>query len=132
MKISKDSIVKAFMIFDNVYLDFSKKIESEEKVKEMIDTWISVLDAVDFDYKYANEDFLKATKIATSKNKYVPSVAEIIEEVKKIYIARQREEESKLKEIDLSELTEEEYGLLMKNKITINELIEKGKVHVGR
>ena len=36
-----------------------------------------------------------------------------------------------LKEVDLSGLTEEEYSLLMKKKITIKELIEKGRVHVG-
>ncbi len=35
-----------------------------------------------------------------------------------------------LKEVDLSDLTPEEYGLLMKNKITIEELIEKGRVNV--
>lgn len=36
-----------------------------------------------------------------------------------------------LKEVDLSSLTPEEYGLLMKKKITIEELIEKGRVNVG-
>lgn len=40
-------------------------------------------------------------------------------------------QEEKLKEVDLSGLTQEEYGLLMKKKITIEELIEKGRVHVG-
>ena len=42
-----------------------------------------------------------------------------------------RTQEEKLKEVDLSGLTQEEYGLLMKKKITIEELIEKGRVHVG-
>ena len=41
------------------------------------------------------------------------------------------EKKEEIKEIDLSSLTEEEYGLLMKKKITIDELIEKGRVHVG-
>ena len=36
-----------------------------------------------------------------------------------------------LKEVDLSNLTQEEYGLLMKKEITIEELIEKGRVNVG-
>lgn len=40
-------------------------------------------------------------------------------------------QQEKLKEVDLSGLTQEEYGLLMKKKITIEELIEKGRVHVG-
>ena len=35
------------------------------------------------------------------------------------------------KAVDLSNLTQEEYGLLMKKKITLEELIEKGKVNVG-
>ena len=32
-------------------------------------------------------------------------------------------------EIDTSQLTEEEYGKLMRNEITIQELIKKGRVH---
>ncbi len=40
-------------------------------------------------------------------------------------------QQEELKEVDLSGLTAEEYGLLMKKKITIEELIEKGRVHVG-
>lgn len=41
------------------------------------------------------------------------------------------EKKEELKEVDLSSLTPQEYGLLMQKKITINELIEKGRVHVG-
>ena len=41
------------------------------------------------------------------------------------------EKKEELKEVDLSSLTPEEYGLLMQKKITIKELIEKGRVHVG-
>ena len=44
---------------------------------------------------------------------------------------KKMEHKEELKEVDLSGLTREEYGLLMKKKITINELIEKGRVHVG-
>lgn len=40
-------------------------------------------------------------------------------------------QKEELKEVDISDLTEEEYALLMKKKITIQELIEKGRVHVG-
>lgn len=39
-------------------------------------------------------------------------------------------EKEELKEVDLSGLTQEEYSLLMKKKITIEELIEKGRVNV--
>lgn len=42
-----------------------------------------------------------------------------------------QDQQVELKEVDLSGLTAEEYGLLMKKKITIEELIEKGRVHVG-
>ena len=42
-----------------------------------------------------------------------------------------KEKKEELKEVDLSDLTPEEYGLLMQKKITIEELIEKGRVHVG-
>ena len=38
---------------------------------------------------------------------------------------------NEFKEVDTSDLTPEEYGLLMQKKITIEELIEKGRVHVG-
>lgn len=41
-----------------------------------------------------------------------------------------QKQQEKLKEVDLSGLTQEEYGLLMKKKITIEELIEKGRVNV--
>lgn len=34
-------------------------------------------------------------------------------------------------EIDISELTQEEYGKLMRKEMTIQELIEKGRVNVG-
>ena len=35
------------------------------------------------------------------------------------------------KAVDISDLTPEEYGLLMQKKITIEKLIEKGRVNVG-
>ena len=38
---------------------------------------------------------------------------------------------NEFKEVDTSDLTPEEYRLLMQKKITIEELIEKGRVHVG-
>ncbi len=34
------------------------------------------------------------------------------------------------KEVDLSDLTDEEYDMFLRKKITLEELIEKGKVHV--
>lgn len=40
------------------------------------------------------------------------------------------EPQQEYKEVDLSSLTDEEYSLLVKKKITIEELIEKGRIHV--
>lgn len=35
------------------------------------------------------------------------------------------------REVDISQLTQEEYGKLMRKEITMQELIEKGRIHVG-
>ena len=40
------------------------------------------------------------------------------------------EPQQEYKEVDLSDLTDEEYDMLLRKKITLKELIEKGKVHV--
>ena len=92
MKIEKENIVKAFMIFENSYLEFSKRIEDKEKVKKMINVWSEIFDAIDFDYEYANEDFLKAVRKAIINNKYIPTIAEISEEMKKLYVERNRKD----------------------------------------
>lgn len=63
------------------------------------------------------KDFFATLKNWARRKGYKPPVA-----------SKEKEE---VKEMDLSGLTEEEYGLLMKKKITIEELIEKGKIHVG-
>ena len=44
---------------------------------------------------------------------------------------KEEEKQEELKEIDISGLTPEEYDLLVKKKITMQELIEKGRVNVG-
>ena len=131
MKIDKDSILKAFIIFENVYNEFSKKIEDKEKVKKMINTWIEVFETIDYDYENANKDFLEAVKIVSTRNKYIPTIAEIVEEMKKIYTERKKDKTKEAKAIDTSDLTQEEYRMLMQKKITIEELIEKGREHVG-
>lgn len=40
------------------------------------------------------------------------------------------EPQQEYKEVDLSDLTDEEYDMLLREKITLEELIEKGRVHV--
>ena len=64
------------------------------------------------------KDFVATLKNWARREGYKPPVAKT-------------EKIEELKEVDLSGLTQEEYGLLMKKKITIEELIEKGRVHVG-
>ena len=43
---------------------------------------------------------------------------------------KEEEKQGELKEIDISGLTPEEYDLLVKKKITIQDLIRKGRIHV--
>lgn len=64
------------------------------------------------------KDFVATLKNWARREGYKPPVAKT-------------EKKEELKEVDLSDLTPEEYGLLMQKKITIEELIEKGRVHVG-
>lgn len=128
MKIKKESILKAFRMFSNMYQEFNKRLVNKEKMEEMIEDWVTTFEVMNFDYESANEDFLKAVKISITKCKYTPTIAEIIEEMRNVYIEKERKKEYKA--IDTSKLTEEEYDMLMKKKITIEELIEKGRVNV--
>lgn len=123
MKIKRNNIFKAFEIFSNTYIEFEKRIENKEKIKEMINTWVDVFEAIDFDYEYANEDFLEAVKIVISKNKYIPTIAEISDEMKKLYIKR---EESYEHELTYSEkdFTEEQYSRLRRGQMPREELIK--------
>ena len=43
---------------------------------------------------------------------------------------KEEEKQEELKEVDISGLTPEEYDLLVKKKITIQDLIRKGRIHV--
>lgn len=95
MKISKKSILQGFMIFKSVYSEFEKRMQDEKKGKETIQAWREVFEEIDYDYKEANEDFIKAVKRMVVKNKYVPTIAEIVEEMKVIYETRVEEDENK-------------------------------------
>lgn len=69
--------------------------------------------------------------IQSSGKKYKDCLATIRNWAKKEgYKPPTKEEKQKLKEIDISQLTQEEYDMLLKKKITIQELIEKGRVNV--
>lgn len=95
MKINKKSILQGFMIFKSVYSEFEKRMQDEKKGKETIQAWREVFEEIDYDYKEANEDFIKAVKRMVVKNKYVPTIAEIVEEMKVIYETRVEEDENK-------------------------------------
>lgn len=63
------------------------------------------------------KDFLLTLKTWARRDGYVPP-------------SEKENSKDKFKSVDLSCLTNEEYGLLMQKKITIEELIKKGRVHV--
>ncbi len=129
MKISKDTIIQGFMILEKVYTDFSKKLENKEQTREMIDTWVDLLETADLNYQEASKDFVAAVKNISTTNKYIPTIAEIIETMKQVKQNRE-DKDANYVAVDTSNLTDEEYIMLVKKQITIKELIEKGKIHV--
>lgn len=129
MKIKKETILKGFKLFSNIYLEFYKKIENENTLKETIDTWAEVFNTIDFDYEYANDDYLKAIKSISTKSKYIPTISEIIEEMKKINGSRIKKEkrenlwnvleierECKLKNNNIDKAIETYFDLIKKYK----------------
>lgn len=66
------------------------------------------------------KDFVATLKAWARKSGYVPPKDAKVDNLAK----------SEYQELDLSKLTEEEYGMLMKKKITIEELIKKGRIDV--
>lgn len=95
MKIKKKSILKAFKLFSDTYTEFDKRIDTEEKLKSMVDNWIEIFEVLNFDYEEANDDFLQASKLAIIKSKYIPTISEISDEMKNIYINKQEERKQK-------------------------------------
>ena len=75
------------------------------------------------DYLLDEEDFVNERN-----KKIIKAINELKAEKQEVLMMSIK---SKIKAVDLSNLTQEEYGLLMKKKITLEELIEKGKVNVG-
>lgn len=97
MKINKKAILQGFMIFKSIYQEFERKMQDEEKGKETIQIWQEIFKTIDFNYEWANEDFITAIKRVVTKSKYVPTIAEIIEEMKNINNKRiKKEQEEKL------------------------------------
>lgn len=95
MKIKKKSILKVFKLFSDTYTEFNKRIDTEEKLKSMVDNWVEIFEVLDFDYEEANDDFLQASKLAIIKSKYIPTISEISDEMKNIYISKQEERKRK-------------------------------------
>lgn len=129
MKINKDTVVQGFIILEKVYADFSRKIENKEQTREMIDTWVTLLETANINYQEANKDFITAIEKLSTTSKYVPTIAEIINTIKQIKQERE-EANTNYVAIDTSKLTAEEYVKLVKKQITVKELIEKGKIYV--
>ena len=123
MKIKKKSILKAFELFSDTYTEFDKKINTEEKLKSMLDNWIEVFDIIDFDYEEANDDFLKASKILITKNKYTPTISEISDEMKQLYMQRKESYEHELT-YTADDFTPEQYDRLVRRQMSKEEMIQ--------
>lgn len=123
MKIKKKSILKAFELFSDTYTEFDKRIDTEEKLKSMLDNWIEVFDIIDFDYEEASDDFLKASKILITKNKYTPTISEISDEMKQLYMQRKESYEHELT-YTADDFTLEQYKRLMRGEMTKDEMIQ--------
>ena len=123
MKIKKKSILKAFELFSDTYTEFDKKINTEEKLKSMLDNWIEVFDIIDFDYEEANDDFLKASKILITKNKYTPTISEISDEMKQLYMQRKESYEHELT-YTADDFTPEQYDRLVRRQMSKEEMIK--------
>ena len=122
MKIKKKSILKAFELFSDVYTEFDKKINTEEKLKSMLDNWIEVFDIIDFDYEEASDDFLKASKILITKNKYIPTISEISDEMKQLYMQRKESYEHELT-YTADDFKPEQYDRLMRKEMSKEEIM---------
>ena len=123
MKIKKKSILRAFGLFSDVYAEFNKRIDTEEKLKCMLNNWIEIFDIVDFDYEEASDDFLKASKILITKNKYTPTISEISDEMKQLYMQRKESYEHELTYTD-DDFTPEQYDRLMRREMSKEEMIQ--------
>lgn len=123
MKIKKKSILKAFELFSDTYTEFDKRIDTEEKLKSMLDNWIEVFDIIDFDYEEASDDFLKASKILITKNKYTPTISEISDEMKQLYMQRKESYEHELT-YTADDFTPEQYDRLMRKEMSKEEMIQ--------
>lgn len=123
MKIKKKSILKAFELFSDTYTEFDKRIDTEEKLKSMLDNWIEVFDIIDFDYEEASDDFLKASKILITKNKYIPTISEISDEMKQLYMQRKESYEHELT-YTADDFTPEQYDRLMRREMSKEEMIQ--------
>lgn len=123
MKIKKKSILRVFGLFSDVYAEFDNRIDTEEKLKCMLNNWIEVFDIIDFDYEEASDDFLKASKILITKNKYTPTISEISDEMKQLYMQRKESYEHELT-YTADDFTPEQYDRLMRKEMSKEEMIQ--------
>lgn len=123
MKIKKKSILKAFRLFSDTYTEFDKRIDTEEKLRSMVDNWVEIFEVLKFDYEEANDDFLQASKLTIIKSKYIPTISEIADEMKKIYMKRKESYEHELTYTD-DDFTPEQYDRLMRREMSKEEMIQ--------
>lgn len=123
MKIKKKSILKVFRLFSDTYTEFNKRIDTEEKLKSMVDNWVEIFEVLNFDYEEANDDFLQASKVAIIKSKYIPTISEISDEMKKLYMQRKESYEHELTYTS-DDFTPEQYDRLMRRQMSKEEMIQ--------
>jgi len=76
-------------------------------------------------------DNYKGSKNKKYKSDYRAILSWVVDKVKEKGIKPNKKKEEDFIAVDTSQLTQEEYGKLMRKEITMQELIEKGKVNVG-
>lgn len=117
---NKKQATQIITLLANSYENVGQK-DISQKVA-MVNTWYECLKDLEY------EEVLTATYDIIKTSKYAPTVSEIrktVEQNKKMLEPKQE-----WKEIDIENLTAEEYDMFVKNKITTKELIERGKIYV--
>lgn len=112
----KKNIKKKYGEYGNVFLDNTQYEKLKNEFPNDYEERIQKLD-----------DYIQSTG-----KKYNDFLATIRNWAKKegYKLPQKKEPKQEYKEVDLSNLTDEEYDMFLRKKITLEELIEKGRVHV--
>ena len=93
MNIDKVTIVNGIKLIARNFETYKKHLAENGGFAQIVEDWNNILSVVEDDYQEANNDFSLAVKVAITKNKYAPTIKEILDEMKEI--RNQREEEDK-------------------------------------